>query len=118
MASSANRIADIWGERTPYEAGAAWPQRVDSYLADGVAEDKVKQWVRSACLMCSNGCGLEFGVADGKIVGVRVRADDRINHGRLGPKGLYGWQGGQHDRQEGPNPPRLVCVDPRRTIKR
>lgn len=24
---------------------------------------------------------------------VRGRADDRINHGRLGPKGLVGWQG-------------------------
>jgi anaerobic selenocysteine-containing dehydrogenase len=25
-------------------------------------------------------------------VGVRGRGDDRVNHGRLGPKGLYGWQ--------------------------
>ena len=27
------------------------------------------------------------------MVGVRGRAEDRVNHGRLGPKGLYGWQG-------------------------
>jgi anaerobic selenocysteine-containing dehydrogenase len=31
-------------------------------------------------------------VADGEIVGVRGRADDRVNHGRLGPKGLHGWE--------------------------
>jgi len=37
-------------------------------------------------------------VRDNRIVGVRGRAEDRINHGRLGPKGLYGWQGQQHDR--------------------
>ena len=98
MTSTDNRIAGIWGARTPFEAGAAWPERVDSYLADGVTEATVERWVRSACLMCSNGCGLEFGVASGKIVGVRGRAEDRINHGRLGPKGLYGWQGEQQDR--------------------
>src|SRR5215218_7997968 len=33
-----------------------------------------------------------LGVAGGRIVGVRGRAGDRVNHGRLGPKGLYGWQ--------------------------
>src|SRR5688500_11512469 len=32
------------------------------------------------------------------MVGVRGRAEDRVNHGRLGPKGLYGWQGQFHDR--------------------
>src|SRR5205814_3704124 len=32
------------------------------------------------------------GVHDGRIVGVRGRASDRVNHGRLGPKGLFGWQ--------------------------
>jgi predicted molibdopterin-dependent oxidoreductase YjgC len=32
------------------------------------------------------------------MVGVRGRAEDRVNHGRLGPKGLYGWQGQLHDR--------------------
>ena len=26
------------------------------------------------------------------MVGVRGRAGDRVNHGRLGPKGLFGWQ--------------------------
>lgn len=43
-------------------------------------------------MLCSNGCALDIGVRDGRIVGVRGRAVDRVNHGRLGPKGLYGWQ--------------------------
>lgn len=49
------------------------------------------QWVQSACVLCSNGCGIDLGVKDGRIVGVRGRAADAVNHGRLGPKGLHGW---------------------------
>jgi predicted molibdopterin-dependent oxidoreductase YjgC len=33
-------------------------------------------------------------VCDGRIVGARGRAADRVNHGRLGPKDLFGWQAG------------------------
>ncbi|WP_022900696.1 molybdopterin oxidoreductase family protein [Humibacter albus] len=93
-----DRITDIWGARTPFAAGEAWPDRVDEYLIDGVEADQVQNWVRGACLLCSNGCGLEVAVIDGRMVGMRGRADDRINHGRLGPKGLYGWQGEQEGR--------------------
>jgi anaerobic selenocysteine-containing dehydrogenase len=50
------------------------------------------EWFASACVLCSNGCGLEIGVHDGRMVGVRGRADDRVSRGRLGPKGLFGWQ--------------------------
>jgi anaerobic selenocysteine-containing dehydrogenase len=56
------------------------------------AEEEVDRWVQSACVLCSNGCGMDIGVKDGRIVGVRGHAVDRVNHGRLGPKGLYGWQ--------------------------
>lgn len=42
-------------------------------------------------MVCSNGCGLDIGVKDGKVVGVRGRATDRVNKGRLGPKGLNGF---------------------------
>jgi len=35
---------------------------------------------------------LDIAVKDDRIVGVRGRPDDHVNHGRLGPKGLYGWQ--------------------------
>src|SRR5205085_10045833 len=86
-----DRIADIWGGRTPHAAGTPWPVRVDRYADEGVAEADI-DWVQSACVLCSNGCGMDIGVQDGRIVGVRGRASDRVNHGRLGPKGLFGWQ--------------------------
>jgi hypothetical protein len=38
------------------------------------------------------GCGMDIAVHDGRMVGVRGRRGDRVNHGRLGPKGLFGWQ--------------------------
>jgi anaerobic selenocysteine-containing dehydrogenase len=57
----------------------------------------VDRWVQSACVLCSNGCGCDIAVKDGKMVGIRGRAADRVNRGRLGPKGLYGsWQGEEH----------------------
>jgi anaerobic selenocysteine-containing dehydrogenase len=84
-----DRIADIWGQRTPHDRGTVWPARVDSHLTDGITEAEVDRWVVSACLLCSNGCGCEIAVKDGRMVGIRGRATDVINHGRLGPKGLY-----------------------------
>src|SRR5213075_3285026 len=78
-------IADIWGERTPYDGD--WPARVDEQL-----EAEPDRWVQSCCVLCSNGCALDIGVKGGRIVGVRGRQADRVNRGRLGPKGLHGWQ--------------------------
>ncbi len=89
-----DRIADIWGTRTPYAQGQRWPVRVDQALEAGVAEDDVDRWVQSACVLCSNGCGCDIAVKDGRMVGIRGRESDIVNHGRLGPKGLFGsWQG-------------------------
>ena len=85
-----DRINDIWGERTPHARGTTWPARVDQYLEDGINEAQVDRWVQSACLLCSNGCGADIAVKDGRMVGIRGRAGDTVNHGRLGPKGLYG----------------------------
>lgn len=79
--------ADIWGERTPFYGQQQWPVRVDQHVT---AEPE--RWVQSACVLCSNGCGLDIGVRDGRIVGVRGRAADEVNRGRLGPKGLNAWQ--------------------------
>jgi anaerobic selenocysteine-containing dehydrogenase len=91
-----DRIAEIWGSRTPFGRGEAWPVRVDQALADGVAEDDVDRWVQSACVLCSNGCACDIAVKDGRMVGIRGRGVDRVNHGRLGPKGLFAsWQGMQ-----------------------
>ena len=87
-----DRIAQPWGARTPYAAGQSWPRRCDTYLAAGVAESDVDRWVASAAVLHSNGDGLDIAVKDGRIVGVRGRPQDRVNHGRLDPKDLFGWQ--------------------------
>jgi ferredoxin-nitrate reductase len=78
-------IADVWGERTPH-VGGEWPARVDERTLE-----EPERWAQSACVLCSNGCAMDIGVRDGRIVGVRGRAVDRVNRGRLGPKGLHGW---------------------------
>lgn len=77
-------IANIWGDRTP--GWGEWTVRRDERTV-AVPE----RWVQSACGLCSMGCALDIGVKDNKIVGVRGRGIDRVNHGRLGPKGLHGW---------------------------
>jgi anaerobic selenocysteine-containing dehydrogenase len=89
-----DRVAHVWGTRTPYPRGAQWPVRVDQALAEGVAEGDVERWVQATCVLCSNGCACDIAVRGGRMVGVRGRAVDVVNHGRLGPKGLFGsWQG-------------------------
>ncbi|MEU6323343.1 nitrate reductase [Streptomyces sp. NPDC047009] len=86
----ADRITGVWGRRLPFSPGERWPERTDRHLV--VAQEQVDRWVQSACVLCSNGCGMDIAVADGKTVGVRGRAEDRVSRGRLGPKGLFGWQ--------------------------
>src|SRR5215208_3331482 len=85
MTETRDSTTDIWGPRTPTRD--AWPTRVDERTLE-VPE----RWVQSACVLCSNGCALDIAVKAGRIVGVRGRADDRVNRGRLGPKGLNGWE--------------------------
>src|SRR5437762_12820669 len=108
MTGESDRIAHPWGARTPFGTGTRWPDRTDVQLETGIAPDDVDRWVTSACVLCSNGCGLDIAVKDDRIVGVRGRAADRVNHGRLGPKGLFGWQAnGSPDRLTAP----LIRVD-------
>lgn len=85
MRETHDSIANVWGERTPH-LHRMWPVRVDERTVE-----EPERWVQSACILCSNGCALDIGVRDGRIVGVRGREVDRVNHGRLGPKGLHGW---------------------------
>jgi anaerobic selenocysteine-containing dehydrogenase len=87
MSESRNSIQDIWGDRTPFRGEGKWPERVDFRLTE-----QPEQWIQSACVLCSNGCGVDIGVKEGRIVGVRGRAIDAVNKGRLGPKGLNGWE--------------------------
>ena len=86
MTTTRDSIADTWGERTPFEGEGQWPARTDEQ-----SSDEPDSWVQSACVLCSNACALDIGVKDGRMVGVRGRAADRSNRGRLGPKGLHGW---------------------------
>lgn len=103
---SRDPIKNIYGQRAPYKGD--WPARVDELCVE-----EPERWVQSACVLCryggsgivgrkcaiewlmlrngSNGCGMDIGVKDGKVVGVRGRIQDRVNKGRLGPKGLYGY---------------------------
>jgi anaerobic selenocysteine-containing dehydrogenase len=90
--STPDRVTHPWGERTPYGPGEQWPVRVDTHLADGMAEADVDRWVQTASILHSNGDGLDIAVKDDRICGVRGRAEDRVNRGRLGVKDLYGWQ--------------------------
>jgi ferredoxin-nitrate reductase len=83
MGNTRDSINQILGERAPYSE--KWSERIDERTI-GI----VDPWVQSACILCSNGCGVEIGVKDGRIVGVRGRPDDHVNRGRLGPKGLHG----------------------------
>ena len=84
MKQTRDSIANIWGERTPYKG--EWPVRIDERITE-----EPDHWVQSACVLCSNGCGMDIGVKDGRIVGVRGRDVDTVNKGRLGPKGMHGW---------------------------
>ena len=87
--SVVDRIADIWGSGTPVPWDGLWPVRVDQVLAEGVPEAEVDRWVQSACVLCSNGCACDIAVKDGAMVGIRGRAGDLVNHGRLGRRGCW-----------------------------
>ena len=84
MGESRESIVDVWGDRRPFRGEGRPRRRAD--------DREPGRGVVSAYVLCSNGCGLEIGVRDGQIVGVRGRAHDRVNRGRLGPKGLHGWE--------------------------
>ncbi|GAA0990845.1 nitrate reductase [Nocardiopsis tropica] len=76
---------------------------MDGHLAEGVTPDQVERWVQSATVLHSNGDALDIAVRGDRVVGVRGRAADRVNRGRLGPKDLFGWQAGNaEDRLKRP----------------
>jgi anaerobic selenocysteine-containing dehydrogenase len=87
-----DRIRNPWGERTPYPRDGEWPTRVDVHLAEGIEPGDVDDWFISASILHSNGDEIDIAVKDGRIVGVRGDEHSRVNHGRLGPKDLFGWQ--------------------------
>jgi ferredoxin-nitrate reductase len=87
-----DRIAVPWGPRTPYDRSEDWPVRVDTCLDEGLTVADVDAWAQAASVLHSNGDAMDIAVKDGRVAGVRGRAGDRVNKGRLDPKDLYGWQ--------------------------
>jgi Immunoglobulin-like domain of bacterial spore germination/LysM domain len=58
------------------------------HLEEGLEEGDVDRWAQAASVLHSNGDAMDIAVKDHRIVGVRGRAGDRVNHGRLDPKDL------------------------------
>ena len=65
---------------------------MDTFLAEGLEARDVDSWHQAASILHSNGDAMDVAVRQGRVVGVRGRAGDRVNRGRLGPKDLFGWQ--------------------------
>src|SRR5215204_3676894 len=87
-----DRIANPWGTRMLFGRDVEWPVRVDQFLEEGLSEEEVDRWVQTASILHSNRDALDIAVKDGRMVGVRGRAVDRVNKGRVDPKDLFGWQ--------------------------
>jgi hypothetical protein len=54
------------GDAHTVRTGQRWPERIDSYVADGIAPESVDRWVQSAAVLHSNGDGLDIAVNDGR----------------------------------------------------
>lgn len=70
--------------------------RIDMNISISTEPDR---WVPSACILCSNGCGVDIAVKDDAIVGVRGRATHPVSFGHLGPKGEHGWEANASSRR-------------------
>ena len=73
---------------------ASVPSKPFSQVDEGTS---ASQWIPSTCGMCSIGCGIDIGVSDDQIVGVRGRLGHPVNDGRLGPKGLNQYIANRHE---------------------
>ena len=82
----ADRIADVWGERTPFISDGNWPERVDQFLT--VDEDRVVFW--ESCEYLDGSLVVvetTLEVRGGKIV---RQVDDVLLDGRTAPCGDRG----------------------------
>jgi hypothetical protein len=62
-------------------------------VGDPWAERDADRWAPSASLLHSHGDAMDIAVKDGRIAGVRGRAHDRVDRGRLDPKDVFGLAG-------------------------
>jgi hypothetical protein len=67
-----DRIADLWGTRTPFGRGGEWPVRVDLILEEGVVEQDVDRWSQTASMLHSNDDTRDVAVKDGRVVGLAL----------------------------------------------
>ena len=84
-------------------SGARMQPRRDSPVE---CEGEPDRWVHSACLLCSNGCGLDIAVKDGRIVGVRgassIRSTSAISGRRASTPGSQQLPASRHDADDPP----------------
>lgn len=81
---------EYWVEKPPVPGAEKWAQGEERF-------------VRSACLQCEGGCGIEVRVVEGRAVRIKGNPDYPTNQGGLCPKGLNGLQVlYDPDRIEGP----------------
>lgn len=110
---------------TPYTGEDNWPVRVDQRT-----KEEPEHWGQSACVLCSNGCGCDIGVKDGRIVGVHgweannspgrltwpmVRRNGRLERATMPNTDTVLWMR-VLDRRRHAEPPKLIVIDPRRTM--
>ncbi len=131
--TTVDRIADPWGSRTPYGRGQRWPTRVDTYLADGLTEDEEYY---TLALIGHGSIGTNHMDGNTRLCTATAAAALKQSFGCDGQPGsytdidhadviaLYGHNMAETqtvtwtrilDRLAGPNPPAVICVDPRRT---
>ena len=62
-----------------------------------------ERWVTTSCAQCAAGCGVRVRVVEGRAVGIEGNAQNPINRGGIGPRGIAGLQVlYDADRLEGP----------------
>jgi len=71
-------------------AGRIVPVRVDQLIATRFARGRLVGAVGVRSLL--ERLRPRHRGEDGRTAGMRGRANHRVSHGRLGPKGLYGWK--------------------------
>ena len=78
-------VKDILGLDIKEDQYAYGVDATHGYMSQGKIPDR---WIKTTCGYCSVGCGMDVGVKDDQIVGVRGDLDHPVNRGTLCPKGL------------------------------
>ena len=92
--SRVDRVANIWGARTPFDRGARGrPGSTRCWPTASPRPTSIGGCSRRACC-AATGAAATSRSGTARWSGCAGAAVDAVNHGRLGPKGLFGsWQG-------------------------